>query len=254
MDEYPPPRFSDWGPSTPWALQEGLSLSVPWPPPSDTWLIAPRTSPNLSKPQQWIELRLQLGPATSRRHLTCQEDWEMSPAPALGHSGSPWWPLCSWDCPPPASCCHDFHCPVCACVCVCVCWPQLTLRVRPLLQVTPACPELPREPHAAPCPLSSSHLISKLYPRTGWTRSNSRLAGPSPSPLFPWGLLWLWNWTSLHPSLPTPAHSPVSQPSVPGRLWAARDVALGCFQRPVTLHFRILLAVISDLAIHPIAD
>ena len=84
-----PSRFSEWGPSTPWAVQEGLSLSVPCPSPSDTWLTAPQTSTNLSKPQQWIELRLQLGPATSRRHLTCQESWEMSPAPALGHSGSP---------------------------------------------------------------------------------------------------------------------------------------------------------------------
>ena len=181
MDEYPPPRFSDWGPSTPWALQEGLSLSVPWPPTSDTWLIAPRTSPNLSKPQRWIEIRLQQGPATSRRHLTCQEDWEMSPTPALGHSGSPWWPLCSRDCPPPASCCHDFHCPVCACVCVCVC---VLAPAHSQGQIPPASHTcMPRAPQGAPHrplpPLQLSPHVQavpkdRLDPvqlKVGWTQS-----------------------------------------------------------------------------------
>ena len=203
MDEYPPPRFSDWGPSTPWALQEGLSLPVPWPPPSDTWLIAPRTSPNLSKPQRWIEIRLQQGPATSRRHLTCQEDWEMSPTPALGHSGSPWWPLCSRDCPPPASCCHDFHCPVCACVCVCVCAGPSSLsgsdpscKSHLHAQSSPGGPTPPPAPSPAltSCP-SCTQGQAGPGPTQGWL-------DPVPPPSFPGG------YCGFGTGLPSTHHSP----------------------------------------------
>lgn len=135
----------------------------PWPWPADTWLAAPLTSPNLSKANPWIQLRLQLGPATSRRHLTGNKCSEMSPTPALCQSGStPWRPLLSRDCSPQVSCSHDFHCPVCACACTCV--------------PAPACP-LAQTP-----PLSCMHTLTTLGVLPALKKYSSRGLRPRGEP------------------------------------------------------------------------
>lgn len=135
------------------ALRGGVVSEVPcphpWPWPADTWLAAPLTSPNLSEANPWIQLRLQLGPAISRRHLTGNKCSEMSPTPALCQSGSTLWrPLFSRDCSPQVSCSHDFHCPVCACACTCV--------------PAPACPLAQTPPLSHMCTLTTPGVLPAL--------------------------------------------------------------------------------------------
>lgn len=79
LEASPPPARS--GPS-----RRGCPSEAPCPQPRpwavDARLAAPPTSPSLSKPEQWIQLRLQLGPAAFRRHLTRSKYLEMSPTRA----------------------------------------------------------------------------------------------------------------------------------------------------------------------------
>lgn len=60
----------------------------------DAWLDALLTSSDLSKPKQWIWLRLQLGPPYPKRHLTYSKCLEISIIPTPCPSKvTPWWLL-----------------------------------------------------------------------------------------------------------------------------------------------------------------
>lgn len=179
----------------------------------------------MSKANPWIQLRLQLGPATSRRHLTGNKCSEMSPTPALCQSGStPWRPLFSQDCSPQVSCSHDFHCPVCACACTCVLAPACPLAQTPPLScarmlTTPGVLSALKKyssrglrPRGGttppPCPLPSSDLTNNVSPQAPVLTAppQPRIAlEPGSSPTFP----ALTNWTlspspPIHPQLSVP--------------------------------------------------
>lgn len=93
-----------------------------WAPAWDYLAGCPSTSSDLPKPKQWIRLRLQLGPATSRRRLTCSKCLEVSPPSPCPSEATPF-----TEQPPQVSSSHDttirvfVHVPMCAvsaCVCV----------------------------------------------------------------------------------------------------------------------------------------
>ena len=222
------------GPSTAQALQGGV---VPLGAlPADAWLAAPPTSPDSSQPKRWIELRLQLGPATSRRHLTCNKHLEMSPTSAPCHSESaPWWPLLSRHSPPRARHCHDFHCPGCVCARTCD-GPSSPSGSDPSSESQPHVRSSRRAPgpqgaffrprgcHTPRCPLPNSHPTSNLHPSAGSysTQGRLHLAPPPSFLLLSCGVTEaLGQHTPLPMHLPA-AHSGAAQPSAalpPGASW-----------------------------------